>query len=32
MAEGFTQPFFCQSRADIIVKHEDMVAMMARPA
>ena len=30
MAEGFTQPFFCQSRADIIVKHEDMVAMMAR--
>ncbi len=30
MAEGFTQPFFCQSRADIIVKHEDMVAMMAK--
>ncbi|MCS6801479.1 MAG: radical SAM protein [Chloroflexota bacterium] len=28
-AEGFTQPFFCQSRADIIVKHEDMVALMA---
>lgn len=26
---GFTQPFFCQSRADIIVKHEDMVARMA---
>ncbi len=26
--EGFTQPFFCQSRADIIVKHEDMVARM----
>jgi len=30
MAEGFTQPFFCQSRADIIVKNEDMVALMAR--
>jgi len=28
-AAGFTQPFFCQSRADIIVKHEDMVKMMA---
>jgi radical SAM superfamily enzyme YgiQ (UPF0313 family) len=27
-AEGFTQPFFCQSRADIIVRHEDMVKMM----
>ncbi len=27
--EGFTQPFFCQSRADIIVRHEDMVALMA---
>ena len=27
---GFTQPFFCQSRADIIVKNEDMVASMAR--
>jgi len=27
--EGFTQPFFCQSRADIIVRHEDMVAQMA---
>ncbi len=26
---GFTQPFFCQSRADIIVKNEDMVALMA---
>ena len=23
------QPFFCQSRADIIVRHEDMVARMA---
>ena len=29
-ARGFTQPFFCQSRADIIVKHEDMVARMAK--
>ena len=28
-AAGFTQPFFCQSRADIIVKNEDMVALMA---
>ena len=27
--EGFEMPFFCQSRADIIVKHEDMVARMA---
>jgi anaerobic magnesium-protoporphyrin IX monomethyl ester cyclase len=27
---GFDQPFFCQSRADIIVRHEDMVALMAR--
>jgi anaerobic magnesium-protoporphyrin IX monomethyl ester cyclase len=26
---GFTQPFFCQSRADIIVRHEDMVRRMA---
>jgi len=30
MEEGFTQPFFCQSRADIIVKNEDMVALMAK--
>ena len=30
MAEGFTQPFFCQSRADIIVKNEDMVALMVK--
>ena len=30
IAEGFTMPFFCQSRADIIVKHEDMVERMAR--
>jgi radical SAM superfamily enzyme YgiQ (UPF0313 family) len=29
VAEGFEMPFFCQSRADIIVKHEDMVARMA---
>jgi radical SAM superfamily enzyme YgiQ (UPF0313 family) len=29
IAEGFEMPFFCQSRADIIVKHEDMVARMA---
>ena len=28
-AGGFTQPFFCQSRADIIVKHPDMVRLMA---
>jgi len=26
---GFRQPFFCQSRADLIVKNEDMVARMA---
>lgn len=26
---GFNQPFFCQSRADIIVRHQDMVALMA---
>ncbi len=26
---GFTQPFFCQSRADIIVRHQDMVQRMA---
>ncbi len=26
---GFTQPWFCQSRADIIALHEDVVAMMA---
>jgi radical SAM superfamily enzyme YgiQ (UPF0313 family) len=30
LAEGFTQPFFCQSRADIIVKHEETVALMAK--
>ncbi len=29
LAEGFDMPFFCQSRADIIVKHEDMAARMA---
>jgi len=28
-AGGFTQPFFCQSRADIIVQQEDMVRRMA---
>jgi radical SAM superfamily enzyme YgiQ (UPF0313 family) len=28
-AAGFTQPFFCQSRADIIVENEDMVKTMA---
>jgi len=27
--EGFTQPFFCQSRADIIVRHEELVELMA---
>jgi len=27
-AEGFTQPFFCQSRADLVVRHEDIVALM----
>jgi len=30
VAAGFTQPFFCQSRADIIVKNEGVVALMAR--
>ncbi len=28
-ARGFHQPFFCQSRADIIAKNEDMVRRMA---
>jgi anaerobic magnesium-protoporphyrin IX monomethyl ester cyclase len=28
--EGFNQPFFCQSRSDIIVRHEDMVQRMAK--
>jgi radical SAM superfamily enzyme YgiQ (UPF0313 family) len=28
-SEGFRQPFFCQSRADIIAKNEDMVRRMA---
>lgn len=27
-AEGFRQPFYCQSRADIIVRNEDLVALM----
>ncbi|MBU1879830.1 MAG: B12-binding domain-containing radical SAM protein, partial [Chloroflexi bacterium] len=29
-AAGFTQPFFCQSRADIIVRHEDVVRRMVQ--
>jgi radical SAM superfamily enzyme YgiQ (UPF0313 family) len=29
-AAGFTQPFFCQSRADIIVRNEDMVKLMVK--
>jgi anaerobic magnesium-protoporphyrin IX monomethyl ester cyclase len=29
-SKGFGQPFFCQSRADIIVRHEDMVQRMAQ--
>lgn len=29
-AGGFTQPFFCQSRADIIANNEDMVQRMAK--
>jgi anaerobic magnesium-protoporphyrin IX monomethyl ester cyclase len=29
IAEGFTMPFFCQTRADILVKHEELVARMA---
>ena len=29
VAEGFEMPFFCQTRADLLVKHEDMVAKMA---
>ena len=29
LAAGFRLPFFCQSRADIIVKHEDMAVRMA---
>jgi anaerobic magnesium-protoporphyrin IX monomethyl ester cyclase len=28
-ADGFRQPFFCQSRADIIAQNEDMVERMA---
>jgi radical SAM superfamily enzyme YgiQ (UPF0313 family) len=27
---GFVQPFFCQSRADIIVRNQDMVRLMAQ--
>ena len=29
-AEGLTMPFFCQTRADIVVRHEDMVERMVR--
>jgi len=29
VAQGFTMPFYCQTRADILVKHKDMVARMA---
>jgi len=29
IAAGLTMPFFCQTRADILVRHEDMVARMA---
>jgi radical SAM superfamily enzyme YgiQ (UPF0313 family) len=29
-AEGFHQPFFCQSRADIILRHEEMIERMAQ--
>jgi radical SAM superfamily enzyme YgiQ (UPF0313 family) len=29
VAEGLDMPFFCQSRADILVRHEDMVVRMA---
>ncbi len=29
-AQGFKMPFFCQSRADIIVLHEDMTKRMAQ--
>ncbi|MGA1826598.1 MAG: B12-binding domain-containing radical SAM protein, partial [bacterium] len=28
-ANGFTQSFFCQSRADLVVKNEDMIRRMA---
>ncbi|MDP2659725.1 MAG: radical SAM protein [Dehalococcoidia bacterium] len=27
---GFQQPFFCQSRADLVVRHQEMIRMMAR--
>jgi radical SAM superfamily enzyme YgiQ (UPF0313 family) len=30
IAEGFDMPFFCQTRADILVRHEDMVERMAQ--
>jgi len=28
-AQGFDQPFFCQGRADIVCKNEDMMAVLA---
>ena len=28
-AEGFRQPYFCQSRADLLMRHEETVALMA---
>lgn len=28
IGNGFNQPFFCQTRADIVVKHQDMVKLM----
>lgn len=28
-AEGFRQPYFCQARADLMVRHEETVALMA---
>ena len=30
IAEGFDMPYFCQSRADIIARHPDMVEKMAK--
>lgn len=29
-SNGFNQPFYCQTRADIVVKNEDMVRLMRR--
>lgn len=28
-AQGFTQPFFCQSRADLVCRHQEIIRMMA---